>query len=385
MVAETRSSAGKNPLSFNTAEAEEAETRAEEDRKRGFSRERSPKEEIEASMAKKRAAFQELKENGALPDIPVLPSGAAGSTGSVEAPKTFTEMDLNEKMIHMFMHMATKNDVQSINTKVGVIETEISELKSNMVSQKTFDTEMATMKGRIQAIEKDVVSIQNDPSASSMGSGIGDAMIQRRLETLEKKLKDNTSDDTRDLTMVVGGLRDFSTLSEAHQYLKEQLWIYYGPTMIDTYSKGDFKGLLFAKFLSKMDRDTAVKIFRTQRLKHNENTIWAKEDLAITERMTQSVLFAAKKILIGWGYDKTCIWVDLEKSSVSIGPDVAFLLTMKEGILGITITEAWKATMLGDDGLDVTIPNLIQEANDKIKKGGSATKGIGKGKKGATA
>ena len=58
---------------------------------------------------------------------------------------------------------------------------------------------------------------------------------------------------------------------------------------------------------------------------------------------------------------------------------------MIDQILAIEVPREWKAEILGETGNDDTMPNILREANLKLKQAGTATKGIGKGKKGTPA
>ena len=227
-----------------------------------------------------------------------------------------TLMSMQSKLDWLIGNVSLQSDITQMVAHMGVMNTDIQNLKENAATK----TEVSDLASPIAKMELEVKNMkENDmkmdfgPEAAS-SSIIPEAMI-KRLETLEKELSEKTTG--RDLTMVVGGLKDHSTLDEAEQFIRNKLWTHYGPAVTEVYAKGDFKGLVFVKFSSKVNRDSATSIFRQQKFKHGENLIWAKEDMPISARLKQSVLFSAKKAMISWGYDKTAIWADTESSKLN--------------------------------------------------------------------
>ena len=100
-------------------------------------------------------------------------------------------------------------------------------------------------------------------------------------------------------------------------------------------------------------------------------TIWAKNDMPIEKWIVKEVLFACKHLLVEWGWSKTSIWVDLEMSSVSLGTDKVFHLSISDRILtGTTGTgfEQWIQ--------DEAWQKILKDAQAKI--GSMPTKGVGK-------
>ena len=379
MVLETRSSrdAGKIPVSFNTAETEEEAKRIREPRDMS----RTPDRRMKARIAEVERSLRS--------GIPPLPAGSSGT------PAEPQPLDMNAKLDWLIGHaalaadVATKADMEvlttTLNGKLGAIQSDVEVLKTTSATK----NEVFDLAERIAKLEIEVTDIrEKDPSMDverDTGTiGSKNRVLIERLEKLEKQLKETASieNSARDLTMVVGGLKDYHNLAEAEAFVRDKLWTHYGPKITEVYTKGDFKGLIFIKFSSKRDRDTATSLFRQQKFKHGENIVWAKEDLPISTRLVQSVVFAAKKAMIGWGYEKTCIWADIEKSSLTIGGTTILTVKLIDDTISMDIPADWKAEILGADGNDDTMTNILAEANIKLKQGGAATKGLGKGKKG---
>ena len=149
-----------------------------------------------------------------------------------------------------------------------------------------------------------------------------------------------------------------------------------GPRIAETYTKGEFKGLVFAKFSSKTERDAAVKLFRSNKLILGGNAIWAKEDLPLEERIPQSFLFGLKKLMIGWGYEKMAVWVDLSKNQLLVGTDIVIALTVEGKELKTDIAKDWQDDLRKDSNFT----KLLDDSKEKLRLGGAATKGLRKGK-----
>jgi len=332
-------------------------------------RERSPLEkELHREAEMKRLRLAELEKH----EVPAMP---AGSTGPAPI-KAFAQMNLDEKMIHMFENMATKNDVQGINTKVDLIETEISQIKASMVTHTVFNSEIDTLKGRIQAIENDSGSSSMAVDAGGSSSTIPTAILER-LAKVELDLKTNTEDvSDRDITAILGGFTEADTIDEAGKWINEQLWWNNGPQPTQHYCKGDWKGFIFIKFQTKRDRDAAVTLFRNFKLKFGSKDIWAKADLPIEKRVQESVLYGVKKLFISWGYEKLAIWIDNEKHTIQIGSDIFFQMSIKDKKLDFKIEDGW-----GEHFKAPELQKIIEDGNEKLAKASiTATKGLGKGK-----
>ena len=89
-----------------------------------------------------------------------------------------------------------------------------------------------------------------------MGRDTGE--IRQMFETLEKDTSKSKGKPTglidydRQCTMVCGGLKSLSK-EDAEQWVYDKLWSMYGPKPKRIYSKGEFRGLLFAQFYTPED------------------------------------------------------------------------------------------------------------------------------------
>ena len=62
--------------------------------------------------------------------------------------------------------------------------------------------------------------------------------------------------------MVLGGLQSIEDLESAKGWVNNKLWEGYGPKPEEIYSKGEFRGIIFAKFVNNSDRNIAVNILQ---------------------------------------------------------------------------------------------------------------------------
>ena len=110
--------------------------------------------------------------------------------------------------------------------------------------------------------------------------------------------------------VVLGGLSALENLEYAKKWITNKMWNSYGPCPTEMYCKGEFKGILFAKFGTKGEHDTAIQIMRKGRCSERGHQVWMKPDLPIEDRVRHSFVFNVKYLLLKrWGWEKRAIWV----------------------------------------------------------------------------
>ena len=117
----------------------------------------------------------------------------------------------------------------------------------------------------------------------------------------------HASQDNYAFTAVFGNLPSTITQRDAEAWLKEKL---HNICSIEPeiFCKGDFKGIMFAKFRSTDARDHAVQEFSKARLSHGMNEIWCNKDRPVPVRCQLGFLFAVKKMLASWQFK--ALWVE---------------------------------------------------------------------------
>ena len=99
-------------------------------------------------------------------------------------------------------------------------------------------------------------------------------------------------------TLVVGGLQGFDSLHLATEWLTLRMKELQGPMHTGTYMKSpSFQGLMFVKFRSGYERDLAVGILRSARLKHDDKNVWATQDLPAPVRARKLLLIGLRRQL----------------------------------------------------------------------------------------
>ena len=114
-------------------------------------------------------------------------------------------------------------------------------------------------------------------------------------------------------TLVVGGLQGFDSLPMATEWLTLKMKELQGPMHTGTYIKSpSFQGLMFVKFRSGYERDLAVGILRSARLKHGDENVWATQDLPgpIPVRARKLLLIGLRWQLGEWGFVKKEFEID---------------------------------------------------------------------------
>ena len=83
------------------------------------------------------------------------------------------------------------------------------------------------------------------------------------------------------------------------------------------YSKGEFKGLICVEFASDTDRDAAIQYVKNSGRTLGTDSVWAKVERPVEERVPLSILGRAKQLFIKWGIPKEKLWVDRDTKTLS--------------------------------------------------------------------
>ena len=164
------------------------------------------------------------------------------------------------------------------------------------------------------------VTSKEFPSQNPSKTSLSDETINK-IKELEKQIEKLTTKESQEKfqnTAVFGGLGDEGGEEEAKKWLKGKLEDVTKDSPTDVYYKGEYKGILFATFDSKIKRDSSVKKMRDARLSRSGSRIWCSEDSPIEERACRGVLFEVKKKLVEWGYGKFEVWVDTSSMNLWI-------------------------------------------------------------------
>ena len=159
--------------------------------------------------------------------------------------------------------------------------------------------------------------------------------------------------------------------------MKEELKKKYGPVPTDIFVKdGDqevINGLMFAKFVSAIERDEAIKVIKEA----GTNGVWSKLDTPIAVRAVNGFLLGLKWMLVEkWEYEKFEVKVNLDMRMLSIDGEHVVEVQIQENqpkMLWSSEWVNWKELHESED-----MKALVARCDDLWSK----VKGKGKGKKG---
>ena len=144
----------------------------------------------------------------------------------------------------------------------------------------------------------------------------------------------------------------------------------YGPKPIQTYSKGEFHGILFVQFYCTEDRDIAIQLLKNSGCQEGGNKVWANRDQKLEERVISSLVFGTKKLLC------KSVWADPDTGMLTVGKTGAKILkgTVVDMKLQIEYGADWEAYL--HDPKHPEFKELVQSLHTKLSY--AETKGAGK-------
>ncbi|CAK0862457.1 unnamed protein product, partial [Prorocentrum cordatum] len=140
-------------------------------------------------------------------------------------------------------------------------------------------------------------------------------------------------------TLDISGLEDKFEKFQQSAVTKEDVTRMIEETMSQSlaarnmYCKSEFEGVFFVKFMSDASRQMfldTVNSFARGQPGGFVNTVWAKPDLPFDIRMQHGVLFGLRRLLATWGFNKTCVKVNTDDSSLSVAGTVVTKTGVKD-------------------------------------------------------
>ena len=112
---------------------------------------------------------------------------------------------------------------------------------------------------------------------------------------------------------------------------------------LGTYIKStSFNGLVFAKFASKLERNTAVALLRSVKFNEGDQTVWATQDLPPNVRARKLFLMRLRWQLGEWGFVKREIHMDEGYSNLMIEDQLILQVSDKaDGVLQLAWSSEW--------------------------------------------
>ena len=143
-------------------------------------------------------------------------------------------------------------------------------------------------------------------------------------------------------TTVIGGLDALPSLPDATTWLTTKLSALQGPSHIGTYMKSQvFQGLLFAKFRTSVDRDTAVALLRKAEMHEKGKKVWATQDLPMMQRVQKVFIMGLRWQLGEYGFMKRDMEWDDKFTSLKVGPSVVVTVRISNHKLVCNWSPEW--------------------------------------------
>ena len=128
----------------------------------------------------------------------------------------------------------------------------------------------------------------------------------------------------------------------------------------------------------KTERDAVVSKVQSSRLQYDGEKVWSKVDQPLDARICQRVLFAAKNMLMGWGFDRKSLWVDKETQMLKCGEEMVLQTSVHDGAVVVEYGSDWESYIIKDNEEWNTV---LVNAKEKMATSRTPTKGLGKGKR----
>ena len=109
--------------------------------------------------------------------------------------------------------------------------------------------------------------------------------------------------------------------------------------------------------------------------------VWAKLDMPLEIRTLESVLFAAKKMLVDWGFDPKATWVDKEKQRLTCEKADVLAVSIVKGKILVKYDAGWEDYIFSTDHPDNKFwKEVLTSASEKLSKKMQPSNGVGNGR-----
>ena len=272
-------------------------------------------------------------------------------------------------------------DPQLLQALAGLLDLKLATMQSDIATIKENALSKEELQDLIAPLQRDMASLSLRVATLEKGQPVQQEVLDR-IEEIEQKIQMMKVAGSHDKTAVVGGMGDTQSFDEAEAWIQAAIKKRSGPTPTSVYFKGDeFRGIVFADFATKDDRDGAVNIVKSLKDHINGQKVWADAAEPIDIRTMKSFLFALKKQMVAWEYGEKEVWVDKVAGTMSI----AGKPVLKVAVMGASMKLTWCDDEWASWDLLQQAPELgelIKGAELKLQKGSGGGKGKNSGKKG---
>ena len=216
---------------------------------------------------------------------------------------------------------------------------------------------------------------------------LGDASFEgssanaQKIQELEKEIhrvKHAQVDDKYSLTALVGMFPQGTKQKDAEAWLAEKCQSLH-IAFSSSYIKGtEFKGIVFLKFNSSVNRDYAIDQFQKAQLQFNSSRMWMSADKPIEVRIPLQILRNIRKELISWDFSASSLWVDESNVSLCWNGDYVMSVQVHNSSLQIAFGATWEEFLA-----DSSLKELLHKGNASLQQSlisRAKGKGLGKGK-----
>jgi hypothetical protein len=311
-----------------------------------------------------------MSPNAAMPPMPGQDSGFMTPTegepaGAVPVPGQAVTMEAIGELFRQEIG-PVKQTMSNLENKVGDLRQSVDarlkdiEKRLDMTDirvSKLESLEVPTKSPELDRLVKQMQDLESQIAAMKVGPTTGQGQGEDKA-----------------WTAVIGGLQGLSGFDEAETWIRDKLYSLWAPSPSEVYCKGDYKGVIFAKFAAQADRDEAWKTLKKAGLKEHGHDVWAKESLPIEIRAPKSLLLGLKYLFKEWGIHGAR--VDDMMTQLSLpGKEKVISVSVSDNKLDINWAPTWGAWKECVDSPEVL--KLIDKSRQMLE--GAAGKAKGKG------
>ena len=283
-----------------------------------------------------------------------------------------------DPILKAIAELSSKMDSMALKTDVEGLKTDMKQFTRVAVAEAVDPVKavMADLKAEVKDLTSRVHQIESTPRGSRAASECG-SVIEAKLLELESRME---QDKHYGQTALFGGLDKFEGIEEAKIWLANKLTQLTTAKPTDIFAKGEFQGILFARFPDMKSRDEAVQKFWRARVEYGGKMTWSREDLPIERRVPESFLFGLKKVLLEWDYTKEEMHVNRDKATLSVDGTIIVKAAVTDNALVLNWDKDWESWE--EFSNNAKLAALKTTAADKLTRSGAGKKAKGKGKKG---
>ena len=229
--------------------------------------------------------------------------------------------DANSAVLGAISELSAKMDRMALKSDLDQYTTEMKQHTKVAIAEA-----VDPVKESISQLTKRVQTLEGLPSDPS-----------RSLAAMEAQLAALTDSMRKGFVAIIGNLSTTSSEKEAKQWVLDKITAVSAPTPVDIFCKGDFRGLLYAKFDSSIVRDKFIEKMKGTTLKQGSSRIWVDEARSLDDQSLRGFLFGLKKLMVTWDYEKRDLWVDTDTCALSFGTDTVATAQITDNGKGIEV------------------------------------------------